>query len=315
MCAQLQGALLSNAQLQGASLNGAQLQGGSLEYAQLQGASLTGAQLQGASLTGAQLQGASFLNAQLQGASLWDAQLQGASLEDAQLQGASLTGAQLQGASLRGTQLQGASLQAAYLQAIDLSHAWLWRTNADGPSGAPETARIPLRGASWAPSWKDLGGDPHAWNDKAYHDLRESIGSAPAGPIRDQALYSIGRLDCASPDRALASCSLDPADSPPPEAAAWRQTVEAARVGDEAYAEALVKTLKELVCSGGDDAIYVVRGRGFQTRLGDAGAEASGLIDDLVNKDSKDCPVSATLTDADRAKLLQMKQRTEKAGK
>jgi hypothetical protein len=39
------------------------------------------------------------------------------------------------------------------------------------------------------------------------------------------------------------------------------------------------------------------------------------LIDDLTDKASKDCPVAAALTDADRAKLLQIKQGIEKAGK
>ena len=81
------------------------------------------------------------------------------------------------------------------------------------------------------------------------------------------------------------------------------------------YAEALAKTLKGLVCSGGDDAIYVVRGYGFQSRLKAAGAAASGLMDDLMNKDSKACPVAASLTDADRATLLQVKRDTEKADK
>ena len=70
---------------------------------------------------------------------------------------------------------------------------------------------------------------------------------------------------------------------------------------DEAYAKALAKTLKELVCAGDDEAIYVLRGAGFQSRLEAAGPAASDLIDDLMNKDSKDCPVSALLTDADKA--------------
>jgi hypothetical protein len=39
------------------------------------------------------------------------------------------------------------------------------------------------------------------------------------------------------------------------------------------------------------------------------------MIDDLMNKDSKDCPVAASLTDADRAKLLQIKRDAEKADK
>jgi hypothetical protein len=77
----------------------------------------------------------------------------------------------------------------------------------------------------------------------------------------------------------------------------------------------LQRTLNELICSGDDDAIYVVRGEGFQSRLQAAGAAAPDMIDDLMNKDSKDCPVAASLTDADRAKLLQIKRDAEKADK
>jgi hypothetical protein len=75
-------------------------------------------------------------------------------------------------------------------------------------------------------------------------------------------------------------------------------------VDDEAYTKALAKTLKDLVCSGDGDAIFVVRGGGFQERLRSAGLAAIDLINDLTNKGSKDCPISAALTDADRAKLL-----------
>jgi hypothetical protein len=114
-------------------------------------------------------------------------------------------------------------------------------------------------------------------------------------------------------NKTLASC--DPSAAPPPEALEWRKALEAASVDEKAYAEALVKALKELVCSGGDEPVHVVRGRGFQARLDNAGAAASDLIDDLMNKESKDCPVSAALTNADRAKLLQIKQEAKKAGK
>jgi hypothetical protein len=134
----------------------------------------------------------------------------------------------------------------------------------------------------------------------------------PAGELRDRALTVIRSLDCA--DKTLASC--DPDVPLPREAAAWREALEAANVDNETYAAALAKTLKELVCSGGDnDAIHILRGVGFQSRLRDAGPAMSGLIDDLTNKDSKDCPVSASLTDADRAKLLQLKQEAGRARK
>jgi hypothetical protein len=120
-------------------------------------------------------------------------------------------------------------------------------------------------------------------------------------------------LDCANPAPSLASC--DPNVPPPPEAAAWRKALEAARVDDEVYAKALAGVLKGLICSGGDDAIYVARGEGLQARLFVAGAAAIDLIDDLTNKDSKDCSVSTVLTDADRAALLGIKQKIEKAAK
>jgi uncharacterized protein YjbI with pentapeptide repeats len=311
--AQLQGASLENAQLQGAVLLGAQLQSASLNYAQLQGAVVTFAQLQGASLENAQLQGASarvaqlqgavLIGAQLQGASLNGAQLQGASLKNAQLQGASLDGARLQGASLDGAQLQGASLSAAALDATDLSDAWLWRTNA--PS-LPKPAAIRLADASWEPSWNDAAGIPHTWDDKAYQDLRKTIEAVRP---RDAALGTVSRLDCASSDNSLASCDHD--TKAPPEAAAWREALEAASVSDGAYSEALAKTLKGLVCSGGADAIHVVRGRGLLYRLHDCGVAAYDLVSVLTNKDSKDCPVAAALTDADRATLLMIKQGIE----
>jgi len=324
--AHLEGALLDGAQLQGASLAGAKLQSASLYQAQLQGASLKGgrlqgaelahAQLQGASLEGARLQGAELALAQLQGASLMDANLQGASLKGAQLQGASLGGAQLQGASLEETQLQGALLQYAWLKATDLLGAYLWRTNKGGDvvkwevrikldgqdlSDVPEkpaSIKLSDAGNTWGPS---------GWSDKRYRDLLQAMQSVPLGRLRDEALERIRRLDCSNTDKTLASC--DPDATAPDEAVTWRETLKAAAGGgDEAYTLVLVRTLKGLVCSGDDDAIDVLRGLGFQGRLRAAGAAASDLIDDLMSKDSKDCPVAASLTDADRAMLLQNKQ-------
>jgi hypothetical protein len=75
--------------------------------------------------------------------------------------------------------------------------------------------------------------------------------------------------------------------------------------------------LKELVCSGGDEAVHVVRGIGFRQRLlalaRVASAAASDLIDELANKDSKKCLAAAELTDADRANLHRAKQYIEEA--
>ena len=132
--------------------------------------------------------------------------------------------------------------------------------------------------------------------------------SLPAGDLRDKALDRIRSLDCANPDPTLASC--DPSIPPPPEAAAWRKALEDARVDDAAYAKALAAELKTLVCSAGDDATYILRGllrgaRYHESRLEAAGVEAPALVDFIM---SKDCPVSAALTDADKAELLRIRQ-------
>ena len=307
--AQLQGVSLASAQLQGASLNDALLQGAWLDGAQLQGASLVDALLEGASLFNTQLQGASLFRALLEGASLFDAQLQGASLVDAQLQGASLVGAQLQGASLVGAQLQGASFEHAVLEATDLSDAHLWRADHTPP---PSVAAVRVSGGdkTWLPLWQDEFGREQPWDGKAYQALRTAIGSlVPVGASRDNALWLIQNLDCSSSDEKLASCDpkawLAPLLKPPPEAEAWRKALEAARANDTEYADALAKALKGLVCSGDKDAIYVLRGAGFQARLVAADTAAPGLIDDLT---SKNCSVAASLTGADRANLLRIKQ-------
>ena len=193
--------------------------------------------------------------------------------------------------------------------------AFLWRTNcADRIPGAlklpaPLDVRLPDAPDHWRPIWRDGQGNVHSWNDEVYHELRHSIKSLPAGVPRYQALESIRRADCANADKTLASCDPDPSAEPPPEAAAWRKALEDARVDDSAFAKALATELQALVCSGGDDAVYALRGLEefppLNRRLADAGPEAPALIDFIM---SKDCPVSAALTDADKARLLQIKR-------
>jgi uncharacterized protein YjbI with pentapeptide repeats len=307
--AQLQGALLVDAQLQRASLVGAQLEGARLDTAQLQGASFDGAGLEAALLAWGQLQGASFDHAGLQGASLVGAQLEGASLNMAQLQGASFGRAQLQGASLNMAQLQGVEFALANLDAADLSHASLWRAGGRLESGKD----LELAAAVWGPFSFDFTGPnsnyQQPWSDMAYQNLRKTIEAVPAGDLRDRALAQIGRLDCANPDKALAPC--DPAAPlPPPGVIGFR-----AAASDEDYRKALAATLKSIVCAGSDESIFVLRGisrRGVSrpgilrpSRLAVTGAEAPALIDFIM---SPDCPVSAKLTDDDRAMLMRTKQ-------
>ena len=336
--AQVQRAAFEGAQLQGASLYGAELQGATLTFAHLQGASLEGAQLQGVTLFAADLRGARLDGAHLQGASLEHAQLQGALLDDAQLQGATLFGADLRGASfnlaslqaasLQWTQLQGALLEGARLQANDFSNALLWRTNAATPSPSdishPEALTISEAPEMWRPVWRANGNQSQPWNEESYQDLRKTMEFLPAGDLRDAALKRIGRLDCAKPIPRLASCDHSLL---PPEAASWRTSLEKARVDDGAYAKAKAAALRAALCTGRDggltyftrgnlsypsveNALYVLRGLmsvgtyGY-ARLGETGAEASELIDFIL---SKDCPVSALLTDDDKGKLLSIKQ-------
>ena len=306
--------------LKGAIFDLASLPKVDFEGADLQGASLFRTQLQGAALYHAQLQGAALDFTRFQGASLEAARLQGAWLDRAQLQGTSLRDAQLQGASLEYAGLQGASFTGATLEATDLLGAYLWRTTRQQPPSSL-TVAIRLDHVNWLPEWIDIDkGKLHPWDAVVYQALRATVDAVPPGSFHDEALRRIEILDCSNFDKTtLASCETQV--PPPPEAEAWRLALEAASVDKKAYAEALAKVLHRIVCSRGynwydpidttDNKIYTLRGPGFQIRLGDAGPAAFGLIDDLMNKDNKDCPVAAALTDADRAKLLEMKQSIE----
>ncbi len=130
------------------------------------------------------------------------------------------------------------------------------------------------------------------------------MGSLPSGDLRDGALERIKSLDCANPDTRLASC--DSSIAPPPQATAWRKALEDARVDDAAYTKALAGKLKTLICANGDDAAHVPRGLfQFGGRLAETGPEAPALLDFIM---SKDCPVSVSLTDVDKADLLRIKQ-------
>jgi len=325
--AQLQGASLNWAQLQGAELIGAQLQGASLPMAQLQGASLNAglqgasldwAQLQGASLDGARLQGATLYGAKLKGASLNAAELQGASLDWAQLQGASLNQAQLQGASLDSAQLQGASLDHAQFRGASLGRAHLWRT--DWGELTPkamkpiqfvqpkwEAVNLRLESISKGYNWRD-----EPWTDRTYDDLREMIEKeVPRGDPRDDALKRIARLDCKESGDDLAPCAANA--EPPPKVRMWRAILNTARADDKAYEQELAKLLRQLVCTPETNAIHILRGIIFEgvipinpSRLTAAGREARELIDDIL--EGQGCPVSSALTDADRARLQEIRR-------
>jgi Pentapeptide repeats (8 copies) len=195
---------------------------------------------------------ATLASAQLQGATLDLAWLQGAVLSGAHLQGASLELAKLSGASLQ-AQLQGASLGRATLIATDLSAAFLWR--ADFGAAALVDLRLPPATDQWLPVWMKSGNTVEPWKDNGYQDLRERMELIPAGPLRDQALDRIRRLDCANTDPTLASCSPSADDT------SQQKSLENARVDDSTYAKYLAAVLKDLVCNGVDNGGFFFSGR------------------------------------------------------
>ncbi|MDQ6702265.1 MAG: pentapeptide repeat-containing protein [Pseudomonadota bacterium] len=308
--AQLQGASLNNAQLQGASLLRAQLQGASLNYAQLQGASLFRAQLQGASLARAQLQGARFDTAQLQGASLLGAQLQGASLAGAQLQGASLAGAQLQGASLyqarlhgvslwdaqlqgaslAGAQLQGASLYQARLQGADFNNSTLAGTNMSGAA----VWRANFDNASLTAVFEDALKQSALSKDEFAALKAKIMKEVLEGGLREQTLK---RIETLNPD------IFGPE-------ASEQETLEKRRVHETAYKKSLADQLERLACSKDANALHIVRGLIANQRIRETGGQAPGLAEAILKRD---CPVSAALTEADKAALKEIAKKASGA--
>jgi uncharacterized protein YjbI with pentapeptide repeats len=256
---------------------GRDLTGANFDLAILRKVDFAGARLEGASFKGAQTEGTSFAGATLFGASFIRAKL-----DNAQLQGASLNGAQLQGASLVSAQLQGASLANAQLGGASLKGAQLQGASLNGAQ---------LEGAS-------LDGAQLQGASFADAQLR---GVSLAGAELQGAL--------------LGQRQLDVALSVPAQGREWQKSLEGTREKDAAVANTLAAELKTLVCSGGYNAVNVLRGvlrtpPDSISRLEAAGPEAPALVDFIM---SKDCPLSASLTDDDRARLLHIKWETEKA--
>jgi hypothetical protein len=92
------------------------------------------------------------------------------------------------------------------------------------------------------------------------------------------------------------------------EAEVLQEKLKAAALDEAEYAKSLTKELRSLVCDNAN-AIPILRGIVVFGRLAATGREAPALIDVIM---SKDCPVSAALTDDDNASLLQLKQDAEK---
>ncbi|WOJ91256.1 pentapeptide repeat-containing protein [Methylocapsa polymorpha] len=255
------------------TLKGRHFENAVFNEADLRKANLDGANLRGASFYQAKLQGARFYQSELQGARLEDAELQCASLGGAKLQGASLAGAVLLGAYAEEVKLQGASLNGANLQAAVLSKAELQDASLHGA----KLQGASLQGAELQGA--EFDNEPLAISADAVPDLRAMVKAK----MTDDHL--LGFAQCAE------SLSLIPDAAP---------IIE----GKSVQGNTLANDLKTLVCSGDENAAYIVRGLIKNERIGATGGQARWLVDAILNpKTMKDCPVSSALTDEDRAAL------------
>jgi len=136
------------------------------------------------------------------------------------------------------------------------------------------------------------------------------MNSIPEGKMRDDALKRIERLDCGHSDKTLASC--DRIAKPPRAVLAWQKKLRLAGVDYPAFARAVATELRNLVCVNDGDAIYILRGITSQHRFvwfAETRREGTALVDFIM---SKDCPVSASLTDDDKSRLVTMRLMTIK---
>jgi Pentapeptide repeats (8 copies) len=234
---------------------------------------LRGRHLESAAFDGADLHKADLTGAQLHGVSLNRAQLQGAALNSAELQGASLWRARLQGATLTGAKLQGVDFQGSTFAGMNMIDAVVWRTSFDD--------------ASMTAVFED-GVEESSISKGDYAALKAMvITEVPEGKYREAALKDIEKSnpDIFGPE------------------ASEQKTLEKGRVNEIAYQNALADQLKSLACSRDESAPYIVRGIIANDRFKDTGAQAPGLVEAILKPD---CPVSAALTDADKAALKKL---------
>jgi uncharacterized protein YjbI with pentapeptide repeats len=346
--AYLEGASLLFARLQGARLDAVQLQGATLMFTSLQGASLQGAQLQGAYLLGVQFSGATLDNAQIQGAFIIKCMFLGASLINLQLQGAWLANSEFWGASLEGARLSGALLVGTFA-ATDMTKAVMWRAHGE-PEVTQVLASELAWSPQFIDESSDLGTWSQ---DKYQALRQNMMRSIPPGEEQAGALKRIESLDCAKDKLYLTeqvSADLAPCDAeakPPASATELRRTFEAASVDPATYSVHLAKTLGDAVCKGEVIAesiaassrlmselekgkvsrftaaglnrlwthpdigsIHVLRGLLANGRLKASGAQASALAARIL---SKDCPVSAALSEDDKTQLRALQKLPDKA--
>jgi hypothetical protein len=136
-------------------------------------------------------------------------------------------------------------------------------------------------------------------------------------------LRAMNMLDCSNHDKTLASCEF--ASATPPEMQEWQRKFERASVSTAEYEKALARQLWWLVCQNEADTVHILRGLmrigmaavgrilpgggdAGSTRLAATGHKSPAFVDFIM---SKECPLSASLTDDDKARLLEIKQDAE----
>ena len=344
MFTQLQGASLPEAQLQGTYLMGVQLAGASLDRAQLQGAFLGTVTLCGASLFRAQLQGAWLVSSHLWGASLEGAQLQGAQLlsnfEAANMSKAFVWRAFGEPSSMAGILASELTWGPQSLDESGQSVPWT-QEKYRALREAVKTSVPPSddREQGWRSRQieiLDCDKERYAPFPQEVKEGKDHLSDVEQTPRADEIPPDEISVD-------LASC--DPKAEPPASVAKWRREVEKAGVGNKTHIKDVAIVLGEVVCEGKSlrdllelsrtamtslvkehvsafaaaglaepwahqefGAIHVLHGLLANGRFEATGVEAPALAARIL---SKDCPVSASLTDDDKARLLQIKQSAE----
>ena len=152
---------------------------------------------------------------------------------------------------------------------MDMSGAEVWRVNFDPAS----LTAVSVDGLNESAMSKD-----------EFDNLRAQIEEVPEGEERKSALERIGKLN---PDNSGNVASA-------------RETLEKRSMAKTADLMSLADQLKTLACAVDEDALYIVRGLIANGRIKDTRAKATGLVKAILKTD---CPVSAALTEADKAAL------------
>jgi uncharacterized protein YjbI with pentapeptide repeats len=341
----LEGAVLNNARLykvdftnahmEKASLTGARLPGAVLVGTNLQGAELSVAHLEGADLGAAHLEGAILIHTSFQGSSLSHAWLQGAVLFETHFQGANLRGAQLQAtasqidpsanliagpdftaALLSEAQLQGAELVNANFTAAELAGARVWRTLLD-QSKSPNANCQDL---DFRPIVAGVEGEKETtWDQTAYLKFATQLSSGITfEDTKKRVIDAISRLDCETSELnkiepfSCASGGKIPARIEQVQ----RDFKKHCKTNMTAYLSTAIHQLKQIICDGREEAIYVLRGLlGSPLIAGEMFEKPSNESANLMAfVASKKCPVNAFLTDRDKSEMQFIISRANKRG-